>query len=702
MKLIIRLPYWGVLILFGVLAVLWAPEAGAASGAITATLTTIHSFAGPPTEGSLPIVGLALGSDGNFYGTCNQGGAYGPGVVFKITPAGGQTTLYSFTGNADGAYPHAGLSLGSDGNFYGATWNGGDMSVGDGLGYGTVFKITPAGNLTTLHQFTNGADGANPTSPPIQGSDGYLYGTASDNNEGDPDNGYGSVYKMTSSGSLSTLYTFNPVTEPDGAYPSANLVQGSDGNFYGTTLQAGASGNGIVFKITPSGSETILHAFGYTDGSNPTGALVIGNDGNFYGTTLTGGAHVNGTGGGTVFKITPSGGFTLLYSFNPSSSADGYEPLAGLVKGSGGNFYGTTAAGGVNGAGTVFVITPSGALTYLHSFSAVNGSYENSDGANPFGGLVQVSDGSFYGTTMDGGSAGKGTVFKLTVAGIGPSAGSMYSLWWNSSINTASLWNIPASGSTATASFGPYTGWTPAALASDTSGNAYILWTTTTGAASVWQVSSSLKVTTSQSFGPYAGWTAKSMAVGPDGNVHVLWNHTADNEASIFNIVPGSSSTSQAYGPFLGWQATHIAVDSNNNTRLLWTDTAANEASLWNITSGGMQTSQTFGPYSGWQAQSLAVGSDNLARILWENTSTKQASIHTVSTSGSVTSLPFGAYSGWTPTGLAVNNDGDSDLTWTNSANQLSIFDIGSTGSFTSSAFGPYSGWKAIAIAPGP
>ncbi|MGA2076792.1 MAG: choice-of-anchor tandem repeat GloVer-containing protein [Terriglobia bacterium] len=414
------------------------------------TLTTLHSF--DLTDGAIPYGGLVQGSDGSFYGTTSTGGANticesgaGCGTVFKITSTGTLTTLYSFcsqTNCTDGNSPIAGLVQGSDGNFYGTTVGGGAYSDG------TVFKITPSGTLTTLHSFTGSAfppvDGAVPEAGLVQGSDGNFYGTARNGGSGG-DNG-GTVFKITPDGTLTTLYSFCSQSNcTDGLYPYAGLVQGTDGNFYGTTNIGGANnvpvGNGTVFKITPSGALTTLYSFcsqsGCTDGNGPSaGSLVQATDGNFYGTTGGGGATDNG-GNGTVFKITPSGTLTTLYSFcSQSNCTDGALPT-GLVQATDGNFYGTTYCGGANagsldcsspGAGTVFKITPSGALTTLYSFCSQSGC---TDGVTPYAGLVQGSDGNFYGTTNASGgeynfSSGYGTVFKLTppvatgVAGVAP------------------------------------------------------------------------------------------------------------------------------------------------------------------------------------------------------------------------------------------------------------------------------------------
>ena len=378
----VRVALLGAAMVSAALPVARAQEIGA--------LTSLASFGG---SGSFPVGGLALGGDGNFYGTTSNGGdANGDGTVFQVTPAGGMTILYTFTGGSDGSQPYARLLPGGDGNFYGTTSAGGDAT-----GDGTVFRITPAGALTTLYIFTGGNDGSQPQAGLIQGTDGNFYGTTSYGGA----NGDGTVFKLTPAGALTTLYTFTGGA--DGSFPVAGLVQGSDGSFYGTASAGGdANGDGTIFKVTPAGAFTVLHPFAGSDGYQPVGKLVLGRDGNFYGAAFEGGA----SGDGTVFQLTPAGTLTTLYTF--TGGGDGSQPYAGLVQGSDGSLYGETTAGGAGGNGTLFKITTAGAMTTLYSFS-------ESDGAQPQSGLVQVSDGSFYGTTSAGGTNGAGTVFKLSV-----------------------------------------------------------------------------------------------------------------------------------------------------------------------------------------------------------------------------------------------------------------------------------------------
>jgi uncharacterized repeat protein (TIGR03803 family) len=398
------------------------------------TLTTIYSFCSQAncTDGALPHAGVVQGTDGAFYGAASEGTTYG--TLFKVTPQGMLSVLHTFD-NADGADPLSALVQGTDGNFYGTTFNGGandDPSCvfGGFVGCGTVFKITPGGSLRTLYNFCSQAycfDGSNPATVLLQGTDGNFYGTAGGQFGG-------TVFKITSDGTLATLYFFcSRQNCADGEYPWS-LVQGTDGNFYGTTYAGGTSNNcksyssngcGTVFKITPQGMLTTLHSFDSTDGCYPVAGLVQGTDGNLYGTT--GGGGTNGycgppyDTGGTVFKITPGGILTTLYSFcSQANCADGMGPSGELVQATDGNFYGTTSGGGGHGdcgglglgCGTVFRITPGGALTTLHSFCSLANC---ADGILPNGALVQATDGAFYGTTYEGGANGAGTVFRLSV-----------------------------------------------------------------------------------------------------------------------------------------------------------------------------------------------------------------------------------------------------------------------------------------------
>ena len=259
----------------------------------------------------------------------------------------------------------------------------------------------PAQSFKTVVNF-NGTNGASPYAPPVQGTNGNFYGTTEFG--GIP--GQGTIFEVTPKGALRTVFTFDIVATA-GAYPIAAVVLATDGNLYGTAESGGPYGGGTVFKITSSGMLTVIHNFNSTDGADPRAALVQAADGNFYGTTYQGGTN----GAGTVFKVTPGGTLTTLHDFH---GKDG-TPYAGLVQATDGNLYGTTIDGGAStscflGCGTIFKITPAGTFTTLHSFDLT-------DGETLYGGLVQAADGSFYGTTAQGGAYGYGTVFKITSGG---------------------------------------------------------------------------------------------------------------------------------------------------------------------------------------------------------------------------------------------------------------------------------------------
>jgi uncharacterized repeat protein (TIGR03803 family) len=365
-----------------------------------------------PTGDGLAPDALIQGSDGNFYGTTASGGANGLGTLFKVTPAGVETLVYSFAGGAaNGATPQT-LLQGSDGNFYGVTGSGGSGPCQDGCG--SAFKITPTGVQTGLYFFSGGADGGQP-SDVIQGSDGNLYGTTAYGgvaNNACGAGGCGVAFKLTTAGAESTLYSFSAGTA-DGGLP-VGITQGTDGNFYGTTTYGGSANNGTVVRITPAGVETVLHSFaGGNDGANPQGPLIQGKDGNFYGTTTYGGT----ANGGTVFKISAAGVETVLYSF-AGGSTDGANPYTSLVQGTDGNFYGTTNAGGdgscIAGCGAVFKVTPTGTESVVYFFTAAM--FGGPQPPTPSS-LLQGSDGNFYGTTLNGGQYGGGAFFKVTPAG---------------------------------------------------------------------------------------------------------------------------------------------------------------------------------------------------------------------------------------------------------------------------------------------
>jgi uncharacterized repeat protein (TIGR03803 family) len=365
------------------------------------TLTTLADF--NQTNGAFPVAKLTQGIDGNVYGTTLAGGnAASLGTVFKLTN-GTLTTIYVFCSLVDcgdGEYSYSALVQNQSGNFYGTTEGG-----AYGQTFGTIFTITPAGGLTTLHVFS-GTDGQHPKAGLTFGTDGDLYGTTSQGGTSDA----GTVFKITPSGTFTTLHNFD---YSDGNNPASALIQAMNGDFYGTTLFSGGNGGGTIFKITPVGALTTLYNFcsqpNCADGEFPNGTLIQAAGGNLWGTTSGGGtiAGCNNANCGTIYKISAAGAFTQIYNFCAQSNcADGGQPVAGLVQGTDGNFYGATTYGGANNEGTIFKIKGTGKFTLLHTF-------DGTDGASPNGGLMQSTDGNFYGTTPTAGPGGYGTVFSL-------------------------------------------------------------------------------------------------------------------------------------------------------------------------------------------------------------------------------------------------------------------------------------------------
>jgi uncharacterized repeat protein (TIGR03803 family) len=362
---------WG-LVLSALLLLAMAPQQSDAQ-----TLTTLYSFTGGD-DGASPTLQLALDKKGNLYGVTATGGPIGEGTVFKVTPTGKETVIYPLGGES--ALLLAGNSL------------VGTSFVDGGL-YGGVFEVTKKGVEKTLYGF-GGPDGATPWGALVRDAKGNLYGTTF---QGGAYNA-GTVYKLTPTGTESVLYSFTGGA--DGGYLYAGVVRDNKGNLYGTTYQGGANGVGTVFKVTPTGEETVLQSLGGQAGAYPfLAGLVMDKKGNLYGTAYDGGSW----GFGTVFEVTKAGAFTVLYSF---TGGDGAYPEASLVLDSAGNLYGTTTSGGAFGEGTIFEVTATGAETVLYSFTGTE------DGT-PFAGVVRDGQGNLYGTTARGGAYDYGTIYKL-------------------------------------------------------------------------------------------------------------------------------------------------------------------------------------------------------------------------------------------------------------------------------------------------
>jgi uncharacterized repeat protein (TIGR03803 family) len=289
------------------------------------------------------FAGLVRDHAGNLFGTTSYGGAHNLGSVFVISPGGGETVLYSFGTNPnDGFYPYGGVVLDKAGNLYGTT------SIGGTSNRGTVFKVSPAGDESILHNFGGGADGCNPDAGVVIGKKNDLYGTTPACGA----NNYGVVFEVTQNGVATTLHTFSS-NGADGIIPYAGLMVDQSGNLYGTTYEGGTKGAGTVYKFTPAGVETILHNFSFTgtDGYYPQSAPILDTLGNFYGTTTYGNGNL-----GTVYEINAAGKYLILHQFQKDGT-DGYHPYGGVivVKNA---LYGTTLAGGAHDSGTVFKVVP--------------------------------------------------------------------------------------------------------------------------------------------------------------------------------------------------------------------------------------------------------------------------------------------------------------------------------------------------------
>jgi uncharacterized repeat protein (TIGR03803 family) len=321
------------------------------SGAYAAGAKVLYAFKGG-ANGENPYGGVISDKAGNLYGTTSAGGSvhachrHGCGTIYKVAPDGTQTTLYTFNGGSDGAQP-LGLVLDGAGNLFGATEDGGDPSCGKG-NCGTVFKLTPDGTKTILHNFEGGSDGIEPWAGLLLGKDGNLYGTTSG---GGIQNG-GIVFKISPGGAETVLYSFCSQSQcMDGGSPVAALISDKAGNLYGTTLGGGTTGWGTVFKLATNGAETVLYSFcgvqdTCEDGAQPYAGVTMDASGNLYGTTEFGGEYNFGT----IFKVDQGGNETVLHSFFPP--ADGGSPEVGVILDKAGNLYGTAPFGPCNGKGS--------------------------------------------------------------------------------------------------------------------------------------------------------------------------------------------------------------------------------------------------------------------------------------------------------------------------------------------------------------
>ena len=351
--------------------------------------TVLHTFDNT-NDGERPACPLTIGPDGYLYGSSTGDGTANAGVAFKISSSGSFTNLHSFLGGSDGARPLGGLTAGTDGFLYGTTISGGAAT-----NWGTVFKITTNGSLTTLYSFTNGADGAQPRAGLAQGSDGFLYGATLIAPQHQAN---GTIFRVSTNGAFSSLHTFTGV---DGSSPSAKFTLALDGTLYGVTQQGGVSNAGTIFKIANGAFESFHSFTTKLGGTIPESSPIQSADGNFYG-IVGGGANSSGL----IYRITTNGVFSNLFSL-PSAQ---WSLMGGLIQARDGYLYGTTAEGGASNQGTIFrATTNGGGFTLLYSFTG------GADGSQPLAGLVQGNDGSFYGTDSGGYSTNWGVIFRLTI-----------------------------------------------------------------------------------------------------------------------------------------------------------------------------------------------------------------------------------------------------------------------------------------------
>jgi uncharacterized repeat protein (TIGR03803 family) len=359
------------------------------------TYTDLFDFT--QSTGSAPVSPglLAQGQDGNIYSSMPTGGSGPPwaGTVFVYPLGGIVQDLYFFSG-PDGFGPASGLSLGFDGNFYGTTY------LPSGSIYGEVYKITPAGALTVLHQFSNGQnDGGYPYTAPIQAPDGNLYGVTY--NGSYP----GVAYRITPSGTFTYLNTVPSAT-------AAPLILGVDGKLYGTTPYGGTYNAGTVFQLTTKGKLKIVYSFN-ASGTIPSGPVMQGKDKKLYGTTTWGGT----AGQGVVYQVSTAGKYAVLHNF---TGTDGSNSSAGVVQGSDGFLYGVTPGGGAHGYGTFFKISTKGkSFAVLHDFDGkISGGY-------PFSTPMLHTNGLIYGTANTG--PNEGALYSMNV-GLKPFA-SLFVIW---------------------------------------------------------------------------------------------------------------------------------------------------------------------------------------------------------------------------------------------------------------------------------
>ncbi len=509
------------------IALIFAP---AAIPANAQTFSVIYNAPGGNGVGYITAEAIAQGRNGDMYTGSELGGTI-DGTLFSFTPSGAVNIVDD---TSFGYFTLSGATLGADGDLYGSDQDGGTGVCGTS-NCGRVYKVSPTGTLTVLHNFI-GTDGQDPHAPPILGTNGKYYGTTPTSTAG---SGISTAYSVTSSGTFSLLHTF---AYAEGQDVYGGLVQGSDGNLYGVSAIGGANGFGTVFKMTTSGVVTVLHSFTGTDGTGSYWPLIQATDGNYYGVTYLGGANNEGV----IFKITSTGTYTVLYSLN-NANGDGQSPNSSLVQGTDGKLYGVTGQGpsGVNG--TIFSITTTGTFKLLHTFAGT-------DGANPSTPLIQNTNGVFYGATTNGGTVticdgGCGVIYSLNTGA------KAFMTLQSTSGNVGSKVGIIGQGFTA-ASVVKFNG--VAATSVTRTGTTYLTATVPTGATSgfVTVTTGTTTLTSTKKFTVHNSWasgaamtTATSFSASAvlGGDIYVIGGANASNTVistvQIYNPTTNTWST---------------------------------------------------------------------------------------------------------------------------------------------------------------
>ena len=508
--------------------------------------------------------------------------------------------------DANGATPSA-LTLGPNGVLYGTT------HVFNPAGGDAIFKINTDGtNFAVLYTAAGSTNmgfsaASSPNSPLTVGADGALYGAM----RGGGTSGIGSLFKINTDGTGFTLLhsfaepsaitTYNPpvATNTDGISP-LNLVQAGDGYFYGTASSGGANATGTVFRISPDGTVfQVLHTFGATG-----------------------------------YYFNPAGYYSAAVNL------DGADPSGLLTVGSDGLVYGTASGGGVNSDGTIFRLVAS----HTHILWNKTDGTASLWSVDTNGNFTHAEYGPYPGWTATAVASGGDGLTHL--------------LWNHTSDGEIALWTVNGTSFT-DREYGPYPGWAADALAAGPDGLPDVLWnygtagsfgSLSTGTASLWRVDSAGNFLY-QDFGPYPGWTAAALAVGGNGQPSLLWNHTADGEIAFSSVTasasPGGTASTTLYGPFAGWTAAALSAGADSVPHILWNNTNG-QMSFWNVNADTTYQHYEYGPYPNWSARALATGPDNISHLVWDKTDGTLSLWALNSADGTFSYQNYGPYPGWT------------------------------------------------------